>query len=131
MRLGAAGYINANLLSLPVASGVSYPAILAQGPLEHTTADFWQLVWEQGSKVLIMVTNQVELGKEKCHGYWPPRRKKKYTFRNFEIENLGVKKAAHFHASSLLLREQSSGEVRPSDHTNGRVGEKEGNWDGR
>ena len=27
-----------------------------QGPMAHTVADFWQMVWEQGSVVLVMLS---------------------------------------------------------------------------
>lgn len=36
-----------------------YKYVVAQGPLEHTCADFWQMVWEQKIHFLIMVTNEV------------------------------------------------------------------------
>lgn len=32
--------------------------VVAQGPMEHTCADFWQMVWEQGIKFILMVTNE-------------------------------------------------------------------------
>ena len=30
--------------------------ITEQGPMAHTVADFWQMVWEQGSVVLVMLS---------------------------------------------------------------------------
>jgi receptor-type tyrosine-protein phosphatase N len=30
--------------------------IVTQGPMAHTVADFWQMVWEQGSVVLVMLS---------------------------------------------------------------------------
>lgn len=33
--------------------------IVAQGPMEHTCTDFWQMVWEQGVQFILMVTNEV------------------------------------------------------------------------
>ena len=31
-----------------------------QGPLEHTAADFWRMVYEQKSNVIIMLTRVME-----------------------------------------------------------------------
>lgn len=36
-----------------------------------TFNDFWQVVWEQNSKVLVMLTKEEEMNKIKCHRYWP------------------------------------------------------------
>ncbi len=35
-----------------------YSYIVAQGPLEQTSGDFWQMVWEQDVHIIIMVTNE-------------------------------------------------------------------------
>ncbi|KAI0226679.1 Receptor-type tyrosine-protein phosphatase N2 [Lamellibrachia satsuma] len=48
------------------------PAYIAtQGPLPHTIADFWQMVWEQGSVVVVNLTCLTENGVAMCHRYWP------------------------------------------------------------
>lgn len=48
------------------------PAYIAtQGPLPQTAADFWQLIWEQGSVVIVMLTRLTEGGAAMCHRYWP------------------------------------------------------------
>ena len=41
-----------------------------QGPLPATLADFWRMVWEQGSGVLIMLTRTTEVV-VKCAPYFP------------------------------------------------------------
>ncbi|OAD70008.1 hypothetical protein PHYBLDRAFT_135579 [Phycomyces blakesleeanus NRRL 1555(-)] len=45
--------------------------ISTQGPLPATFSDFWQVVWEQNSRVLVMLTKEEEMNKIKCHRYWP------------------------------------------------------------
>lgn len=37
--------------------------IACQGPLPNTCPDFWQMTWEQGSSMVVMLTTQVERGR--------------------------------------------------------------------
>ncbi|CAO3572202.1 unnamed protein product [Mortierella alpina] len=61
-------YINASMLTPPV-SRKSY--IATQGPLPSTFQDFWKAAWEQNARVVVMLTKEQELGRIKCHQYWP------------------------------------------------------------
>ncbi|XP_056288905.1 tyrosine-protein phosphatase non-receptor type 13-like [Pseudoliparis swirei] len=64
------GYINANFINMSVKEE-NYMYIACQGPLPTTLGDFWQMVWEQKSNVIAMMTQEVEGGKVKCQRYWP------------------------------------------------------------
>lgn len=60
-------YVNASYLHVKD-SAKHY--IATQGPLPGTTRDFWQMVWENDVRVVIMLTKTVEGGQNKCHPYW-------------------------------------------------------------
>lgn len=62
-------YVNANHVKGPADAGNYY--IATQAPLENTVADFWRLVWEQNSRVIVMATDLLEDGVERCAEYLP------------------------------------------------------------
>jgi len=71
VRVGQdARYINADWLR-PAdlrLNGVAVSYIATQAPLEHTRADFWQMVCESNTQVIVMLT-PVQSGKAEV--YWP------------------------------------------------------------
>ncbi|XP_050310499.1 receptor-type tyrosine-protein phosphatase-like N [Anthonomus grandis grandis] len=62
-------YINASSITDHDPRNPAY--IATQGPLPHTAPDFWQLIWEQGAVVIVMLTRLTEGGTAMCHRYWP------------------------------------------------------------
>ncbi|KAJ3247416.1 hypothetical protein HDU78_004390 [Chytriomyces hyalinus] len=55
-----------------VATGVKGRRYIStQGPIAETVGDFWAMVWDQGSRVIVMLTREEEKGRIKCHRYWP------------------------------------------------------------
>ena len=54
------------------ASGINYKNFIAtQGPKpKKTVEDFWTMIDEQNSKVIVMLCKEVEGGKKKCANYW-------------------------------------------------------------
>nr|XP_031836383.1 mucin-17 isoform X2 [Nomia melanderi]XP_031836384.1 mucin-17 isoform X2 [Nomia melanderi]XP_031836385.1 mucin-17 isoform X2 [Nomia melanderi]XP_031836386.1 mucin-17 isoform X2 [Nomia melanderi] len=63
-------YINASYVRGPKNAMRYY--IACQAPMELTVTDFWRMIWEQQCKVIIMLTDLVENGVEKCTEYIPP-----------------------------------------------------------
>ncbi|XP_024120843.1 receptor-type tyrosine-protein phosphatase N2 isoform X1 [Oryzias melastigma] len=66
---GNSDYINASPIMDHDPRNPAY--IATQGPLPSTVADFWQMVWENGCVVIVMLTPLVENGVKQCYHYWP------------------------------------------------------------
>uniref|UniRef100_A0A665VJE1 protein-tyrosine-phosphatase n=1 Tax=Echeneis naucrates TaxID=173247 RepID=A0A665VJE1_ECHNA len=61
-------YINANYMRGYKGTPRAY--IATQGPMVHTVGDFWDMVWQERSSIIVMVTRLKE-NNEKCEPYWP------------------------------------------------------------
>ncbi|XP_075995458.1 tyrosine-protein phosphatase non-receptor type 5 [Genypterus blacodes] len=61
-------YINANYLK--GYGGEENAYIATQGPTVNTVGDFWRMVWQERSPIIVMITN-LEEKNEKCAEYWP------------------------------------------------------------
>ncbi|XP_076467309.1 uncharacterized protein LOC143298338 isoform X2 [Babylonia areolata] len=63
-----ADYINANYIP-----GYSSPReyIATQGPMTGTVNDFWRMVWEQNSALIVQLSDLLERGRPKVDLYWP------------------------------------------------------------
>uniref|UniRef100_A0A8C9W8K5 Protein tyrosine phosphatase receptor type N2 n=1 Tax=Scleropages formosus TaxID=113540 RepID=A0A8C9W8K5_SCLFO len=66
---GNSDYINASPIMDHDPRNPAY--IATQGPLPSTVADFWQMVWENGCVVIVMLTSLTENGVKQCYHYWP------------------------------------------------------------
>ncbi|XP_070524678.1 receptor-type tyrosine-protein phosphatase N2 isoform X1 [Cardiocondyla obscurior] len=89
-------YINASTITDHDPRNPAY--IATQGPLPQTTADFWQLVWEQGSVVIVMLTRLTEEGNAMCHRYWPEEGSELYHI--YEVHLV----SEHFWCDDYLVR---------------------------
>lgn len=60
-------YINASYIEL----SQNFRCIAAQAPLPQGFNDFWQMVWESGVIVIVMLSRFIEKRRVKAHCYWP------------------------------------------------------------
>nr|XP_022311908.1 uncharacterized protein LOC111117113 isoform X3 [Crassostrea virginica] len=63
-------YINANYIK-DFKDEKRYLA--AQGPMSKTSSDFWRMIWQEQVECIVMLTNLIEGGKNKCFKYWPDK----------------------------------------------------------
>ncbi|XP_023933066.1 receptor-type tyrosine-protein phosphatase delta-like [Lingula anatina] len=68
-------YINANYID---GYGQTGAFIACQGPKRNTVKDFWRMVWQEDSPVIVMLTNLTEDAKTKCAKYWPDEGSKRF-----------------------------------------------------
>uniref|UniRef100_A0A7N9B1T4 protein-tyrosine-phosphatase n=1 Tax=Mastacembelus armatus TaxID=205130 RepID=A0A7N9B1T4_9TELE len=45
--------------------------IATQGCLQNTVIDFWKMVYQENTHVIVMTTKEMERGRNKCVCYWP------------------------------------------------------------
>ncbi|KPI99310.1 Tyrosine-protein phosphatase non-receptor type 3 [Papilio xuthus] len=65
-------YINASYINMEIPnSDIMLTYIATQGPLASTVGDFWQMVWESESSLIVRRCPVAERGRAKCHQYWP------------------------------------------------------------
>ncbi|KAL5109470.1 Receptor-type tyrosine-protein phosphatase gamma [Taenia crassiceps] len=92
-------YINANYVD-----GFCRPRafIAAQGPKDTTFDDFWQMVWDENSNIIVMISNFVERGRRKCDQYWPSSGPQ--TYGNISVQMLSENYLACYVARVFLVK---------------------------
>lgn len=96
-----ADYINANIIRPDdeTSDGTNKFYIATQGCLPNTSNDFWWMVWQENTRVIVMTTKEVERGKNKCARYWPDEGNTK------EYGKLVIKNIAESSTTDYMLRE--------------------------
>uniref|UniRef100_A0A6B2FZH6 protein-tyrosine-phosphatase n=1 Tax=Myxobolus squamalis TaxID=59785 RepID=A0A6B2FZH6_MYXSQ len=84
-------YINANYVEADFQS--SPPAyILCQAPTTETIEDHWQMIIQENINTIVILTNFIEKGMQKCIKYWPDLNSKKYILNEkYCVLNVGEK----------------------------------------
>ncbi|XP_008056552.1 tyrosine-protein phosphatase non-receptor type 13 isoform X2 [Carlito syrichta] len=112
------GYINASFIKIPVGKE-EFVYIACQGPLPTTVGDFWQMIWEQNSTVIAMMTQEVEGEKVKCQRYWPDVLDRTTVVNDrLRLALVRVQQLKGFVVRALTLEDIQVREVRHISHLN-------------
>lgn len=109
-------YINADFVKMDVGTR-TYRYIAAQGPMENTVTDFWQMAWEQNVQIIVAATDDKIDSKSACYPYWPedsPGCQK--SFGSFEVETVSVRDTSSYKVRTLSLVQTSSKQRRVICH---------------
>lgn len=77
--------------------------IAAQGPNENTIEDFWRMVWEQKTFVVIMLTKVFDFIRVMCNQYWPVECNKPERYGDIEVTLLYEEPLADFVIRTIKL----------------------------
>ncbi|XP_045736784.1 tyrosine-protein phosphatase non-receptor type 13 isoform X5 [Mirounga angustirostris] len=112
------GYINASFIKIPVGKE-EFIYIACQGPLPTTVGDFWQMIWEQKSTVIAMMTQEVEGEKIKCQRYWPNvLGQTTMVSDRLRLALVRMQQLKGFVVRAMALEEIQTGEIRHISHLN-------------
>lgn len=115
LQLGSNDYINASLIT---AEEAQRNYILTQGPLPNTCGHFWEMVWEQRTRGVVMLNRVIEKGSVKCAQYWPQREEKDAIFEdtNFKLTFVSEDVKSYYTVRQLELENLSTQETREILH---------------
>ncbi|XP_050411849.1 tyrosine-protein phosphatase non-receptor type 11 [Patella vulgata] len=100
----ASDYINANFITSEEETNDRKKQYIAtQGCLPNTIVDFWRMVWQENTSVIVMTTKEVERGKNKAMKYWSEMDcPKEYPYYNGKIT---CKLLSEFKETEYITRE--------------------------
>ncbi|XP_015790177.1 tyrosine-protein phosphatase non-receptor type 11 [Tetranychus urticae] len=106
-------YINANTIK-PEDDNTGTPSktyIATQGPLSNSVDDFWRMLWQESSRVIVMTTKEVERSKNKCARYWPHEGQSK-DYGKIKVKCLSEKPPKDYILRELEVSKEGEPETR-------------------
>ncbi|KAF4083494.1 hypothetical protein AMELA_G00142050 [Ameiurus melas] len=97
---GETDYINSSFIE---GYKESNKYIAAQGPKEETVGDFWAMIWEQKTSIIVMVTRCEEGNKNKCAQYWPLMERETEIFDDLVVKIKGEENCPDYIIRHLTL----------------------------
>jgi len=108
-------FISANWVSGET-PGTEHAYIATQGPLQHTVQDFWRMIWEQPIKVIVMLSNLIENGREKVWQYWPDLEAEPLDTGDFLIFAKSYSKTEQLISRQFLLQNKKNNQKKTITH---------------
>nr|KAG5693255.1 hypothetical protein BaRGS_000837 [Batillaria attramentaria] len=78
-------------------------------PRDTHVNDLWWMVWQEKATQVVMLTNLIEDGKDKCEEYWPAAGKTQ-TYGHVTVRGLEVEERADFVIRPFTLKVKGAGE---------------------
>ncbi|CAJ0579587.1 unnamed protein product, partial [Mesorhabditis spiculigera] len=94
-------YINANYVDSCEKRNVY---IATQAPLPSTYGDFYAMLWQERTNVVLMIANLEENGLKKCDQYWPAACHTTETYGSFQVTLISQTTCAHFIQRTLSVK---------------------------
>ncbi|XP_058847507.1 receptor-type tyrosine-protein phosphatase kappa-like isoform X2 [Acipenser ruthenus] len=79
--------------------------IATQGPLASTVDEFWRMIWQEKSEVIVMLTNLIEQEKAKCVKYWPEQSQQ---YSDFTVTLSSVKRTLEVVIRTFRVKKEDS-----------------------
>ncbi|XP_066549290.1 FERM and PDZ domain-containing protein 2 [Amia ocellicauda] len=108
-------YINASYIRMSVGPEEKW-YISSQGPLPGTIDLFWQMVWENKSDVIAMMTQEEERGRVKCHKYWPEKLNVPMDTSRYQLLLDNCQTHEHFQIKIIKMVEKETGDTHLVKH---------------
>ncbi|KAF6198614.1 hypothetical protein GE061_008366 [Apolygus lucorum] len=89
--------------------------IATQGCLPNTVADFWLMIWQHNTRVIVMTTKETERGKNKCARYWPEEGES-IEFGKIKLRNVLSTTNADYTLRELMVSSADGAEERKVHH---------------
>lgn len=89
--------------------------ICTQTPVEDTWADFWKMIWEQNSRVIVSLTD-LDQDDEESYKYWNNLENSAVTIGRFVIKTLKVKEEMSFTRTQFQITNVTNNTSRELTH---------------
>ena len=83
-----------------------------QGCVSSTKTDFWSMVWQEQSRLIVMTTKEVERGKTKCARYWPELDQCDQ-FGQYDVTHVSEQSSKDYTLRQFLIQHREQPEEEP------------------